>query len=509
MINIAESALALLKKSEAEARKLLKKESGPVSVAASSVHKLGEALVMIGQGTERRFLLVVADYPQVLPAGFEGELHRLSDGAALVGELSAANAAALRRHFPWTAPSSLHDCRTTIGCGDRLGLAGRGQLASIRKFKVKPVLAQQSKRELSMTNRSFQDVVDAACFSVFEADWREGWGADGDHLKTIADLEPALAAGMPMVTLDLSDQIVAAAAAGEDGEVSERFGDCDPAEQERIRSEYENQVFVVGESEVAVDGATARRCAVMYGAALDFAVKVFQYLKSKRGSDFDLELSFDETGVETVPAHHLFIARELRKRGVELASLAPCFPGEFQKGVDYRGNLAEFERQLRLHVRIAHAYGDYKLSIHSGSDKFSVFPIIGRETGGRFHLKTAGTSWLVAAGVIAAHEPALYREMHRCALENFGRMKQFYHITADPARIPALEAVADAALPELLELPEERQLMHISYGPILQGELGGRFFAAMHRFSKEYDAALERWFDRHLSLLGVGKRQCK
>lgn len=51
--------------------------------------------------------------------------------------------------------------------------------------------------------------------------------------------------------------------------------------------------------------------------------------------------------------------------------------------------------------------------------------------------------------------------------------------------------------------------MHISYGPILQGELGGRFFAAMHRFSKEYDAALERWFDRHLSLLGVGKRQCK
>ena len=117
---------------------------------------------MIGQGTERRFLLVVADYPQVLPAGFEGELHRLSDGAALVGELSAANAAALRRHFPWTAPSSLHDCRTTIGCGDRLGLAGRGQLASIRKFKVKPVLAQQSKRELSMTNRSFQDVVDAA-----------------------------------------------------------------------------------------------------------------------------------------------------------------------------------------------------------------------------------------------------------------------------------------------------------------------------------------------------------
>lgn len=96
-------------------------------------------------------------------------------------------------------------------------------------------------------------------FRCSRRDWREGWGADGDHLKTIADLEPALAAGMPMVTLDLSDQIVAAAAAWEDGEVSERFGDCDPAEQERIRSEYENQVFVVGESEVAVDGATARR----------------------------------------------------------------------------------------------------------------------------------------------------------------------------------------------------------------------------------------------------------
>ncbi len=506
MMNIAESALGLLKKSEPEARKLLKRKSGSVSVSTSSVHKLGSTLVMIAREPEKRFLLAVADYPQALPAGFEGEVHRLSDGAALVGEFSAANAAALRRHFPWTVPVSLHECRTTVGCGDRLGLAAQCQLASIRKFKVKPVLAQQSKRELSMTGRSYREVVDAACFAVFEADWREGWGADGDHLKTIADIETALAAGMPMVTLDLSGQIAAAAAGWDDGEVNERFCDFDPAEQERIRSEYENQVFVAGELEVTVDGAAARRCAVMYGAALDFAVKVYQYLKSKRGNNFDLELSLDETGVETAPAHHLFIARELRRRGVELASLAPCFPEGFQKEVDCRGNLAEFERQLRLHTGIAETYGGYKLSIHSGSDDFSVFPIIGRVTGGRFHLKTSGTSWLVAAEVIAAHDPALYREMHRCALENFERVKTFYHIASDPARVPALDTVTDAALPRLLQQPEERRLMHISYGPILRGELRDRFFAAMYRLAGEYDAALESWFDRHLSLLGVGRQ---
>ena len=183
MKNIAESGLKLLKKSETEVKKLLLLSHDKVSIYPDSIHKLGESLVMLGRDETRRFLLVVADCPKAVPEGFEGEMLKLSDGgAALIGDLSGANAAALRRHFPWTAPVSLRNRRSTIGCGDRLGLASRGHIRAARKFEVSPVLAQQSMRELSMTGRTFQNVVDDAVFMVYECDYREGFGADGDHL---------------------------------------------------------------------------------------------------------------------------------------------------------------------------------------------------------------------------------------------------------------------------------------------------------------------------------------
>ena len=146
------------------------------------------------------------------------------------------------------------------------------------------------------------------------------------------------------------------------------------------------------------------------------------------------------------------------------------------------------------------------MSVHSGSDKFAVYPTIGRETRGYLHLKTAGTSWLVAVAVIAEHDPELYRAMHKCALENFNAMLKLYHITADITKIPALETLSDAELPKLMEMPEARQLLHITYGPILTGALRDRFFRAMHRFEDEYTAAVERHFDKHLSLLGLPRR---
>ena len=126
---------------------------------------------------------------------------------------------------------------------------------------------------------------------------------------------------------------------------------------------------------------------------------------------------------------------------------------------------------------------------------------------GFLHLKTAGTSWLVAVLVIARHDPKLYREMHRFAEENFNDMLKLYHITADLSRIPDLDKLRDDELPALVENhPDARQLMHITYGPLLTGPLGPRFFAAMHRFEKEYDAALEAHFDKHFSRLGIPKR---
>ena len=82
-------------------------------------------------------------------------------------------------------------------------------------------------------------------------------------------------------------------------------------------------------------------------------------------------------------------------------------------------------------------------------------------------------------------------------------MLKLYHITADITKIPALESLTDAQLPSLMEMPEARQMLHITYGPILTSDLRTRFFKAMHKFEDEYSKALEKHFDKHLSLLGA------
>src|SRR5690606_34105975 len=106
----------------------------------------------------------------------------------------------------------------------------------------------------------------------------------------------------------------------------------------------------------------------------------------------------DETSYPTKLVEHAYVALELRRLGVEVVSLAPRFVGRFEKGVDFRaddsGDLAELTRTLAGHAGIARALGPYKLSLHSGSDKFSVYPAIAEATGGLVHLKTAGTSYL-------------------------------------------------------------------------------------------------------------------
>ncbi len=208
--------------------------------------------------------------------------------------------------------------RTTIGCGDRLGLATTGHIRAARKVQISPVLAQQSMRELTMIHRTFRGVVDDACFMVFASDYRDGYGADGDHLKTIKDIDTALAAGMPMITLDLSDVMNAAAGDWDAARIEAAFAELPADLRKLVLAEYADKEFVLSDSvSVRIDALTAKRCAVMYTAALDFAKEVNEHLKAARGDEFDLEISIDETSSPTLPSHHLFIVRELRRRGVE------------------------------------------------------------------------------------------------------------------------------------------------------------------------------------------------
>ena len=115
----------------------------------------------------------------------------------------------------------------------------------------------------------------------------------------------------------------------------------------------------------------------------------------------------DETEEPTSPAEHVYIASELRRLGVKWVSFAPRFVGRFEKGVDYIGDVQAFKDNLAIHAAIARQFGPYKLSLHSGSDKFSIYSIFMEETRGLAHLKTAGTSYLEALRTIAVMDKYL------------------------------------------------------------------------------------------------------
>ena len=480
----------------------LSDSSGNTVYVRSLQHSKGVVYAM-ARDNERKRLIALSR--NALDSPFDAKVERTGDYRVQLVEPGAANSGALHQLFGFTRPVSLREERTTVGMGDRLGSATVGHVRASRRFALSPVFAQQSIRELDFTGRTFADVVADASFAVFQEGYENGYGADGDHLKTISAIDSALEQHMPMITLDLTEVMRPEVADWPQSRIDEGFAALAADFRTRVDSEYAAKSFNLGEDTVIRIGSEeARMCAVMYGPALDFSKVVNDHLKEKTGDAYDLEISIDETTTPTLPSHHLFIARELQRRGVTVNSLAPRFVGEFQKAVDYIGDIPEFEKQLIVHCRIAEHFGTYKISVHSGSDKFSVYPLFGKHTAGRLHLKTSGTSWLEALRMIAACDPAAYRTIHRKAFEYFPEALKQYHITADIDAIPALDSRSDAQLPDFLEDPNCRQLLHISYGGLLRDpEIHDRFFHLLHVHDESYNDYVQRHFEKHMSLLGV------
>ncbi len=246
---------------------------------------------------------------------------------------------------------------------------------------------------------------------------------------------------------------------------------------------------------------------LIYGKAIDHVKKIYQeaIIPCKRAIDF--ELSIDETPTPTTPQAHYFVTNELKKQNVDLTSVAPRFCGEFQKGIDYIGDISQFEKEFILHAAIADHFG-YRLSIHSGSDKFSVFPIIGKETNGRVHVKTAGTNWLEALRLVAKKSPELLQEMYTYALENFDEARKLYHVTTDLSLLPTPGNLSPEELEKLLVENDTRQVLHITYGILLNAKnpegsflFKDRFFDLLDREEDAYADILKSHFHNHLAPL--------
>ncbi len=482
-------------------------DTGSNAIYPRSRFTVGDMGICLVREGPRKSVCVAASSPEGLCGDMQGEIVRTGDVALKLCPTSHANAEVLRALLPWTAPVSLRERRTTFGCGDRLGRATPGHLRAVARYDAAPVLAQQSIRELNLTGRTYENVVDDVTFLVLQEGYSSGYGADGDHLKTLADINMAIDAGMAMITLDLSEVMLADAENWSETEVAQAFAELPEATRTRVEATYAGETFHVGDASVRIEPLEAKRCAVMYMAAMDFAAEVYQLLRERRGHAFDLEVSIDETEAPTLPAHHLFIIKELLHRDIEVSSLAPRFIGEFQKAIDYIGDLAEFERQFAIHCAIAKTFGDYKVSIHSGSDKFAAYPIIGKHTAHRVHVKTAGTSWLEALRAVADSDPVLFRDLHQKAVASYPDALRYYHVTPDLSRAPDPDALPDAELSGVLDQDDARQLLHVTYGGILADEaLATRFFAALDAHEEVYYAHLERHFRRHLDALGLAEQ---
>ncbi|MEG1523563.1 MAG: tagaturonate epimerase family protein [Clostridia bacterium] len=449
-----------------------------------STHRCGNATISMVRGGTADFLTIEGKNP-----GFSGTM----ENGIFLAPLTHDNAVLLRKLFPFTAPTPVLTGVRTVGVGDRLGIATAGHIQVFEQYDAVPVLAQQSIRELTLTNRTYADVLDCVTFSVFREDFQKGFGADGDHLKTDEEVEYALSNGYTMITLDCSEQIC--------NDITDKTNEeVDVAYQpdHQLEALYCGKTFTVEDQRVTFTKEDFKRTCLIYNAALAHAVHIYE--THIVGKPVDFEISIDETTTPTTPTQHYFVAAELIRRGVKIATVAPRFCGEFQKGIDYMGDLAQFERELAIHAAIARHFG-YKLSIHSGSDKFSTFPIIGRLTHGNFHVKTAGTNWLEAMRVIAMIDPSLYREVHDYALSVFHEATKYYHVTTDLTKIPTLTTLTDAQLPELFEQNDARQLIHITYGLILNAKdsTGNfRFKDRLYQLWRENDELYEQRLVTHI-----------
>ena len=276
-------------------------------------------LIRVSQGKR---LVVQGETEKVRKDPFKGKNRHHGKTTLKVCDLSPENTACLMDLFPYTRPVSLRKYPITAGTGDRLGCATPGHLWAVRRFPVRPVLAQQSVRENKQTGRSFSGVVSDAAWAVFQENYQEGYGADGDHLKTFAEIEEALSVGVSMVTLDLSEKLNFSAFTDSAEAIDRHFKNEIHEEEAKVFFHlFLNKEFRFkgpsGEFSIRFDEESVKRNALLFYKAIDFTEEVYQFLQSRPGGQrtVDFEISIDETPFPTTPANHLFFIHRTRSEG--------------------------------------------------------------------------------------------------------------------------------------------------------------------------------------------------
>jgi hypothetical protein len=332
----------------------------------------------------------------------------------------------------------------SVGTGDRFAHQAKAQLQACAQalasgVEVVPVW-NKSNREHSLIGSEPSSVREAADAAVKSLGWKLAYFCDADHITM--ETVSRFFASCDFYTIDVADFIGHAAAASEiDG-----FVERHPELLGRVQLPGADQSF-----EITPD--TLKQTAQKFLAAVKKAGEVYRKIENAKGAgNFIPEVSMDETDRAQSPVELLIILAAIADEGIPVQTIAPKFSGRFNKGVDYVGDVAQFEREMGLDVAaIAYAVREYglpgnlKLSVHSGSDKFSIYPAI-HATLQRFdagvHLKTAGTTWLeelIGLAEAGGDGLALAKEIYGEAFEHRDELCAPYAtvIDIDPARLPS------------------------------------------------------------------------
>ena len=405
--------------------------------------------------------------------------------------------------------------RFSIGVGDRFAHQARAQLRACtlaeRAGAVVVPVWNKSNREHTIIGSGPAQTRAAADAAVRELRWRHPYFCDADHinLRTVDRyLEPC-----DFFTIDVADQIGAT------------------PEQDALDDFVRRHEGLVGKVElpgidqpVVISREDLTRVGRHYLAAVAAAAKTYRSIEQAKGRDeFLTEVSMDETDAPQKPVDLLLILAALADAGVPLRTIAPKFTGRFNKGVDYEGDVAVFAREIEQDMAVVryaiHAFGlpaELKLSLHSGSDKFSVYSAVHnamRKMDAGLHLKTAGTTWLeemIGLAESGGEALALVKEIYAEAYAHREELCAPYAavINIDAQRLPEPRAAetwtAEQWTGALRHDPRSpaynsslRQLMHVGFK--IAAKMGARYTAMLVRNEERVAENVTRnLFERHI-----------
>jgi hypothetical protein len=412
----------------------------------------------------------------------------------------------------------------SMGVGDRFAHQGGAQLQAMirareRGAEVVPVW-NKSFREHSIVHSRPADVRSEADAAVRTLGWKHGYYVDADHigLKNVDGFMQAA----DFFTLDVADFIC------------KPGGHAAPADEEAVAQFVRKHRALIGRvrvpgiaAPVEADDARAAAIARKFLGAVREAGRIYRRVAEAKGAGaFVTEVSMDETDEPQTPVEMLFILAAIADEGIPAQTIAPKFTGRFNKGVDYVGDAQQFAREFNEDLAVIRfavgAFGlpaNLKLSVHSGSDKFSLYPVIAqalrREDAG-LHLKTAGTTWLeelIGLAEAGGEGLAIAKRVYRGAFGRYDEMCGPYAsvIDIDRARLPSPDEVEGWNSRQYVGAlrhdprcktfnPNVRQLLHVGYK--VAAEMGSVYTDALKQYADVIARhVIENVYDRHLKPL--------